>query len=143
MSVFLSSTQEQQIIDAIAEAEHKTSGEIKVHVESTCSIDSLQRAQQVFQSLKLHETERRNAVLVYVAFESKRFAIVGDEGINQVVPSNFWDEVASHMRSLLKEGKPAEAITYAVAQSGEKLKHFFPIESNDTNELSNDISFGN
>lgn len=143
MSVFLSSSQEQLIIDAIATAEHKTSGEIKVHVESTCNIDPLLRAQQVFESLKLQETEKRNAVLVYVAFESKRFAILGDKGINQVVPVNFWDEIANEMRRLLKESKPADAITHAVQQCGEKLKHFFPIEANDTNELSNDISFGN
>jgi uncharacterized membrane protein len=142
MSEFLTAKQEQQIIDAIAEAENKTSGEIKVHVESTCDIDPLNRAMAVFQDLNLYKTERRNAVIIYVAFESKRFAIYGDEGINQVVPKDFWNNAAAQMRSLLSQNKNAEAIIAAVQLCGENLKKFFPIQENDTNELSNDISFG-
>jgi uncharacterized membrane protein len=100
MSEFLTQKQEQQIIDAIAQAENKTSGEIKVHIESTCDIDPLNRAMAVFQDLNLYKTERRNAVIVYVAFESKRFAIYGDEGINKVVPTGFWNNAAAEMRNL-------------------------------------------
>ena len=142
MSEFLTQKQEQQIIDAIAQAENKTSGEIKVHIESTCDIDPLNRAMAVFQDLNLYKTERRNAVIVYVAFESKRFAIYGDEGINKVVPTGFWNNAAAEMRNLLKDGKNAEAIIAAVKLCGDNLKQFFPIQTNDTNELSNEISFG-
>jgi uncharacterized membrane protein len=114
MSEFLTQKQEQQIIDAIAQAENKTSGEIKVHIESTCDIDPLNRAMAVFQDLNLYKTERRNAVIVYVAFESKRFAIYGDEGINKVVPTGFWNNAAAEMRKHVEKNTQYCIAVYVV-----------------------------
>jgi uncharacterized membrane protein len=140
---FLTKEQEQTIVEAIATAEKQTSGEIKVHIENDCKADEpLQRAIEIFTELKMHETELHNGVIIYIAVKARKFAIYGDEGINKVVPEDFWNNVATILKSHFKNNNYAEGIAEAIHLCGEKLKSFFPHQSNDTNELSNDISFG-
>ena len=143
MQEFLSKADEEKIVSAIAAAELQTSGEIKVHIESECKTpEPLQRAIEIFAELKMHETVLRNGVIIYIAFNSRKFAIYGDDGINKLVPENFWNEVASIMKAHFAKASFAQGIIDAINLSGEKLKAFFPYNNNDTNELSNDISFG-
>jgi uncharacterized membrane protein len=92
--------------------------------------------------LHLFKTEKRNAVIIYLAVESRKFAIYGDDGINNVVPIGFWNNVANEMKSQLSKGNNSLAIINAVSLCGENLKKHFPIQSDDSNELSNNISFG-
>ena len=143
MKEFLSKSQEDNILQVIAAAELQTSGEIKVHIESECNYElPLERAIEVFNQLKMNETQERNGVIIYVATNSKKFAIYGDSGINKVVPTNFWNEVAAAMKGHFADSNFAEGISRAIYLCGEKLKTFFPYNNNDTNELTNDISFG-
>ena len=134
---------EQQLIEAIKKAEEQTSGEIKLHLERTCSIPVLDRAVQVFGMLKMHETLLRNGVLFYVALESHHFAVLGDEGINAAVPENFWDQVKDTVLSHFKEGRYVEGLTLGILMAGDQLKTYFPYdEKGDLNELPDDISYG-
>lgn len=134
---------EHQIVTAIKEAENNTSGEIRVHIENTCELDVLDRATQVFAYLHMHQTKLRNGVLFYVALKSHKFAVLGDAGINAVVPPNFWHEVTNLVIGYFKQGQYAEGLSKGVLMAGEQLKTYFPHQGgSDINELQNDISFG-
>jgi len=137
-------TKEQQkmIVEAIKQAEHNTSGEIRVHIEKKCKIDVLDRAANVFAMLKMHKTELRNGVLFYLSLEDRKFAILGDAGINAKVPDNFWDSVKEAVLEQFKQGNQAEGLIKGILMAGEKLKTHFPYQKNDINELSDEISFG-
>ncbi len=138
---FFSKEEKKQITDAIAAAELDTSGEIRLHVEGKCKIDVLDRAAYVFGKLKMFETAQRNGVLFYLAVYDRKFAILGDAGINKVVPDNFWDDIKEMMLGHFKNGKFAEGISRGILMAGEHLKANFPYQSDDVNELSDEISF--
>ena len=128
------------IQDAIAQAELKTSGEIRVHIDKACDGDPVNRAIEVFEELKMHETELRNGVLIFIAFSNHKLAIIGDKGINELVPSNFWDSTRDVMIQLFKEGQFTTGISAAVKEAGIQLAEYFPLQEGDVNELSNKIS---
>ncbi len=142
MTKVISKVEEDAIVKAIAEAEMHTSGEIRVHVESLCKIEPFERAVEMFHQLEMHKTALRNGVLIYVALNDKKLAIIGDAGINKVVPTDFWNSTKEAMVASFKDGKFAEGIAAAVSAAGMHLKKYFPRESNDTNELSNELSRG-
>lgn len=139
---FFSDAQKKQITDAIAEAEQNTSGEIRLHVEGTCKIDVLDRAAYIFGQLEMHKTAQRNGVLFYLAVNDRKFAILGDAGINRVVPENYWDHIKETMLGFFREGKFTEGVSTGIRMAGEQLKTHFPHQTNDVNELSDEISFG-
>ncbi len=131
-----------QIKNAIHAAEFNTSGEIRVHIEKFCKEDVLDRAAYLFEKLEMHKTELRNGVLFYLAIEDHRFAILGDAGINQKVPDDFWEKIKEEMAANFKEGHFAQGLTTGILKAGEKLKQHFPRQKDDVNELSDEISFG-
>jgi uncharacterized membrane protein len=139
---FFSPEQQKAITDAIAGAEHKTSGEIRVHIENNLREDVLDRAAFLFRKLGMNRTEQRNGVLIYLAVKSRKFAILGDKGIHKAVPENFWDEIKQRMQTCFREEKFTEGLVYAISAAGEQLKKNFPYQENDKNELPDDISFG-
>ncbi len=140
---FLNKEEEAQILDAIKTAESVTSGEIRLHLESTTKKSSLDRATDVFKQLKMHKTELHNGVLIYLAVEDKKFAIIGEKGINEAVPANFWDNIKDHMQSKFKLGEFTQGIVDGIKMAGEQLAHHFPHQGeDDINELSDDISIG-
>lgn len=139
---FFTETEQKQIIEAIKEAELNTSGEIRLHIEAKCKPDAYVRAKKVFESLGMHKTELKNAVLFYVAYRDKKFAILGDSGIHEKVSQQFWDEEKELMLQYFKNGNYAEGLCLSIIKAGKKLKQYFPYQQNDTNELSNEISFG-
>jgi len=134
--------QQQRIVKAIEQAELNTSGEIRVHIEKSCKIDVLDRAADVFALLKMHKTQLRNGVLFYFAISDRKFAILGDAGINSKVPNNFWDSIKEEMLVLFKQSDITSGLEKGILLAGEKLKEHFPLQKNDVNELSNEISFG-
>jgi uncharacterized membrane protein len=138
----LTKEQQAQIIAAIEEAEMQTSGEIKVHLEPYCKTDPMQRGRQVFNELELYHTQQRNGVLFYMAFEDHKFAILGDKGIHEKVGQGFWDSTKELMGNHFKVGELAEGLSEGIKMAGQQLKTHFPYQSDDKNELSNDISFG-
>lgn len=138
-----SSEQKKRIKAAIEEAELNTSGEIRVHLENHCKADNvLDRAAQVFAQLKMHETEARNGVLVYMAVKDHKFAIIGDGGINAKVEEDFWDTTKEKMLARFKAGELTQGLVDGILCAGERLKQYFPYQKDDINELSDDISFG-
>ncbi len=136
------SEQKEQIVAAIKQAENVTSGELRVHLEPNCNEEPLERAVEVFHKLEMHKTEHKNGVLIYIAWKDKKFAIVGDSGINAVVPANFWDGTKEVMKGHFKKGEFLEGIKFAIKEAGAHLKQYFPAQDNDKNELSDDISEG-
>ncbi len=139
---FLTSKEEQAIIAAIRVAEQHTSGEIRVHLEPSTEKPSLERAKEVFCFLKMDETVLQNGVLFYVAVDNKQFAVIGGKGIDKKVPSNFWNSIKDRVISEFSKGNYKIGLTAGIQETGKKLKAYFPIESTDTNELSNEISKG-
>lgn len=142
-SHFFGEEEQQLIVAAIREAEKQTSGEIKVHIEKKCPADDvLDRAKEVFGLLDMHLTKDRNAVLFYLAYEDRKFAVLGDKGINEKVPSNFWDTTKDHLRSHFSQSRYAKGLCEGIQEAGSQLKIHFPYSSDDVNELPDDISFG-
>ena len=139
---FFSTEQQRQIVEAIKTAELNTSGEIRVHVENHCKGDILDRSVMVFNMLKMNKTAARNGVLIYLAVTDKKFAIIGDEGINVLVEHDFWNDVKDEMSRHFREGDFTGGVVNGILRVGEKMKAFFPYQSDDVNELPDDISFG-
>ena len=131
-----------QVKSAIKEAELNTSGEIRVHIEKKCKGDIMDRAAFVFEKLAMYKTELRNGVLFYLATSDKKFAILGDAGINAKVPEGFWESVKDHMQDLFKKGEFAKGLSDGIKMAGISLKEHFPYQKDDVNELSDEISFG-
>lgn len=136
-------TDQERILAAIRAAEMATSGEVRVHIEQTCSeADVMVRAKQVFTQLCMHQTELKNGVLFYLAFGDRKFAVLGDKGIDERVPTGFWDNIRDQMRAHFIKQDFSEGLSTGIEQAGQQLKKYFPRADNDTNELSDDISFG-
>jgi uncharacterized membrane protein len=137
---FLSKAEEQEIVQAIVEAEKNTSGEIRIHIEEHSEKPPLDRAQEVFFKLKMNETKDRNGVLFYVGVADHSFVILGDEGINKRVETDFWDCTKDLVISNFKEKNYKKGLVEGILRAGERLKTYFPFQSGDENELSNEIS---
>ena len=139
---FFSEQQKLDLHSAIIEAELNTSGEIRVHVEEAVKGDVLDRAAYIFEKLGIHRTKLRNGVLFYLAIDSKKYAILGDAGINSKVSENFWDSIKNRMADSFTKGDFAEGLSTGIILTGEQLKKHFPYMQDDVNELSDDISYG-
>lgn len=139
---FLTKEEESAIVEAIRVAEKNTSGEIRVHIEATTSLDAYDRTMEVFHELNMDATELQNGVLIYLAVNDKTFVICGDKGINDVVAPDFWDCTRDAMVSQFKLGNYKQGLIDGILNAGEQLKKYFPWQEGDTNELSNEISKG-
>ena len=139
---FFSKEQREDIRQAIMNAELDTSGEIRVHIETNCNGDVLDRAAFLFKKLNMHETELRNGVLFYLAVNNRKFAILGDMGINTMVPENFWDDIKFNLLNHFRENQFTEGLIEGIGMVGHKLKEHFPYQKDDINELPDDVSFG-
>ncbi|WP_299001456.1 TPM domain-containing protein [uncultured Tenacibaculum sp.] len=139
---FLTSKEEEEIVLAIQKAERNTSGEIRVHIEKTTAISHYDRALEVFQTLKMFNTQQRNGVLLYIAVDDHKFVIYGDEGINNVVSENFWETTKEAIQNQFKQGNFKQGIIDGVLKAGKELQAHFPWTTDDENELSNEISKG-
>ena len=141
----LSQDIQDAVIAAIAAAEKRSSGEIRVYVESHCAmVNPIDRSAAIFEQLNMHLTKERNGVLLYLALNDKQFAIVGDEGINQKVGGNdYWEFIATKLKEHFKAGQIKEGICFCVTEIGMSLaKHYPEDDSKQINELPNEIVFG-
>ncbi|MBN8676067.1 MAG: TPM domain-containing protein [Chitinophagales bacterium] len=132
------------IVKAIRHAEQRTSGEVRVYVESRCRfMDAMDRAAEIFFSLQMEKTEQRNAVLVYVALKDRQLAVFGDEGIYQKTGTDYWNRVVSEMLESFNKNDYAQGIANCTVQIGEALQQHFPFDKEtDKNELPDAIVFG-
>jgi uncharacterized membrane protein len=137
---FFSAEEQERIVDAIRKAEHRTSGEIRVHLDCCSPEETLEKAKKVFHRLGMARTKHRNGVLIYLATDHRKFAILGDEGIHRIVPENYWDGVREKIQTNFREGRFCEGICVGIREIGEKLKTHFPVETDDRNELPDTIS---
>ncbi len=133
--------EQQRIKEAVQAAEKNTSGEVRICVEKTCSEEVLDRAAKYFYQLDMHKTKLRNGVLIYLATTDRKFAIIGDAGINQKVPVDFWDQTKVKMVEQFKQGNLVEGVITGIVKAGEQLKSYFPYQTDDINELPDDVSF--
>lgn len=140
---FFSAEDKKRIKDAILEAERKTSGEIQVHLENHSRKPVPERASEVFNILKISRTSLRNGVLFYLAVKDRRFAVLGDAGIDRAVDTGFWNNITHHMEEMFREGRFTDGICDGIRMAGDQLARYFPPVKDDRNELSDDISFGN
>ncbi len=139
---FFSKEQKEDIKQAILNAELDTSGEIRVHIEKTCDGEVMDRAAYIFKKLNISGTEQRNGVLFYLAVNNRKFAIVGDEGIHKTVPKDFWEEIKVKMLNYFRDGNFTDGLVEGITIIGKYLKKHYPYQTNDVNELSDEISFG-
>ena len=139
---FLTADQQATVVDAVRLAEKGTSGEIRIHIDGDCPSTALERAEEVFGKLGMHRTKLRNGVLIYLACNTNVFAIIGDKGINDVVPEHFWEDVTAMMSAEFRAGRFTEGLSKGVLMVGEKLQTFFPYQKDDVNEQPDEISFG-
>lgn len=140
---FLQPEQEQRIADAIAAAEKRTSGEIKVHLDLKCPGNALDSARKLFKAMKMYQTRQRNGVLIYIAVNDRKIAIFGDEGIHTCVGDAFWQQEIDLITQHFKKGEFEQGLVAVITQIGEKLRDNFPYDAqNDTNELPNEITYG-
>ncbi|MFM6948906.1 MAG: TPM domain-containing protein [Aquirufa sp.] len=138
----LSEIQQAEVLLAIQEAELKTSGEIRVHVESHCEGHPVERAKVLFFELGMDQTDLQNGVLLYLATKDRKYAIIGDKGIDAKVPLKFWEEIRDEMKPILATNEFGKALALGVNRIGKVLVESFPYLEGDVNELSNDISYG-
>lgn len=138
---FFTEVQKEAIRNSITNAETKTSGEIRVHIEEICTENAIVHAERIFAKLKMHETKQRNGVLFYLAIDSRVFAIYGDKGIHEKVTAQFWDAASAVMEQYFKKGEFTEGLIAGITVAGEQLAEHFPRAKDDKNELTNDISF--
>ena len=137
-----STEQKEDIRQAILNAELDTSGEIRVYIETACKGEVLDRAAYIFDKMGMQKTEKRNGVLFYLAVTNRRFAVLGDKGINAVVGDDFWDDIKNMLLNNFREEKFTEGLIEGITLIGTNLKKHFPYLTGDVNELPDDISFG-
>ncbi|GGZ45554.1 TPM domain-containing protein [Mesonia mobilis] len=139
---FISVKDEEEIVAAIRTSEKNTSGEIRVHIEHKCPTELFERAKAVFHELKMDNTKLENGVLIYLAIEDHKFYIMGDKGIDRKVPDDFWESTKNVMQDHFRKGNFKQGLVDGILKAGEQLKHHFPYQQDDINELSDEISRG-
>lgn len=141
----LSKEEQELVVAAIQKAESNTTGELRVFMEKHCAyVDAMERAKEVFLELGMAETERRNAVLVYMAYDDHQFAILGDEQIYiQAGGPTFWKHAAHIFQQHLRNGKMAAGFVACINELGTALATHFPYDPSVLrNELPDEIVFG-
>ncbi len=130
------------IDNAIKAFEKKTSGELVVSFQLICRGDPYREGRRVFKRLKLHRTRERNAVLVVIFVNSRKFAVLGDSGIDEKVPADFWDDTVAAMAEHFREGRYREGLVEGIQVLGGQLAQHFPCREDDVDELSDEVRFG-
>jgi len=142
-AAFFTDEEKNRLKEAVKQAERNTSGEIRVHVETYFTGNVMDRASTVFADLKIQKTELRNGVLFYLAIRNQEFAILGDLGINKLVPENFWNNIKDEMQFFFRQSDFTGGLCRGLEMAGEALSVHFAHSADDRNELSDEISFGN
>ena len=137
---FFSAEDQERILAEIRRTEEKTSGEIRVHLDRHSHGDPLAKAQKVFIKLGMTRTRERNGVLIYLATDHRKFAIVGDEGIHRAVPEDTWEEVKEIMQKEFRRGEFAAGLCQGIRKVGERLQAHFPAAREGKNEIPDGIS---
>ena len=138
---FFTKEESDKIINAIKKSELITSGEIRVHIERNVRGDIYKKAVKIFNKLKMYNTKDRNGCLILLELKHKKFAVIGDIGLHEKVGQDFWKNIADCFHTHFKEDKFLEGLESGIILIGEKLKKYFPYQSDDVNELPDEISY--
>ena len=98
-----------------------------------------QKAFQIFFEKGIHRTIGSTGILIFVSLLERKIEIIADKGINDKVENSFWD---SHMKNILfsiKENNISTGIATAINEFTNVLEKEFPIQVDDTNEISNQV----
>ena len=141
---FFTEEQKAQLVEAIRLAEQRTSGEVRLFIESKCRfVDPMDRAQEIFLKLEMDRTEQRNATLIYVAVDDRQAAILGDQGIHEKVGAQYWKDEVLKMLLYFKNQDLVAGLCECIKDLGEALHFYFPYDrGTDKNELPDEIVFG-
>ena len=137
----LSDTDVSALVEAIKTAENHSTGEIRVHIDSSTEQENERVAWEVFEKLQMHETKDRNAVLFHVNFAQKYLSIIGDKGIHEKVCQSFWDKIHAEMVADFAKGDYLQGLKNGILVTGVELKKYFPVGEENPNELPDDITF--
>ena len=137
---FISHLDEASLVAAIAEAESKTSGEIRVFLSHKKPDDAVAAAQRAFDQLGMAKTRERNGVLIFVAPKAQKFAVIGDAGVHQHCGAEFWTALAAEMSGHFRQAEFTTGLIHGIRKAGELLARHFPHRPDDVNELPNDIA---
>ncbi|VFB03512.1 Domain of uncharacterised function (DUF477) [Chryseobacterium taihuense] len=141
MKRFLTDHQIASLVEAIQSAESLSTGEIRVHIDSTTDDKIAEAAFEVFKELCKDKTAEKNAVLFHVNFEQKYLTIIGDTGIHEKVHQSFWDHLHDYITSEFAKGHFYQALKSAILETGKELKKHFPANGKNHNELPDEITF--
>lgn len=142
MSNFFSNQESDILVGQIAGIEQNTIGELRIHVEDLCDQDPYQRAVEVFNKLEMYKTVSKSGILIYLATEDKKLAIIGDKGIHDKVGTDYWTKIVVEVKQLFNQKSVFDGVNYGVEQVGKVLIEHFPEHNKPVNELSNEISYG-
>jgi uncharacterized membrane protein len=129
-----------RVVSAIAAAETRTSGEIRVVVSQRSIEDPLAEAARQFEKLGMTATAARNGVLIFVAPRSHTFAVIGDRGVHEKCGEPFWRALADAMRDRFKAGDFTAGVVLAIERAGALLAEHFPRQPDDRDELPNAVA---
>ena len=141
LASFLNAKQIKDLARIISEAELLTSGEIRLHLEEKCEIETEARALEVFYSLNMGNTKLKNAVLLYISYGDQKFAICGDEGIHKYVSNRFWKSLKNSLKRAFGKKDLFNGISVTIMECGRQLRTYFPYQHDDINELENHVTF--
>jgi len=142
MSNFFSDHDSEAIVRAIGEIEESTVGELRVHIEDHCEGSPMDRAIEVFNKLAMYRTAQKTGVLIYLASEDHKLAIIGDKGIHDILGDGYWQQIMSEMKEKFIGDSIFSGVLHGVLAVGKELKNHFPELRKPKNELSNEISYG-
>jgi len=142
VSTFFSKEEQTAIIDTIKETEKKTSIEIRIHIESSCKENIFDHAAYVFKKLKMHKTKQRTGILLYLALQDKKYAILGDIGVNQYVNNTFWEILCNDLKKDFENENFSEGIIKSIIRCGKELELHLPVGKDDIDELPNTVNIG-
>lgn len=137
---FFSPEEQRQIVHEIIQAEKKTTAEIRVHLDRHAGKDVMKKAEEIFFRLGMNQTKHRNGILIYLATDQRKFAVLGDEGIHRLVPEGYWEGLKDEMQQFFKESRYGEGLCLGIRRMGDKLENHFPAERGEPNELPNEVS---
>ena len=141
MKKCLSEKEIVDLVEVIKMAENQSTGEIRLHIDSSAEKENAEVAFEVFQRLEMYKTKDRNAVLFHVNFNQRYLTIIGDEGIHQKVCQSFWDKIHSEVITQFVQGKYFFGLKEAIFKTGKELKKYFPVKEENPNELPDEITF--
>ena len=142
MSNFFSDIESEQLVNKISELEQKTESEIRIHIEDVCEESAFDRAVEVFQKLGMQKTKDKTGILIYLATQDKKMAVLGDKGINEKLENNFWDSIIEKMKVKFQTQGVSSGLELGLELIGQKLIEYFPERGTPSNQLPNDISYG-